>query len=209
MSLWSRIMDAVEALRAGEPLSVVFDRMRQRPERTVAFTIGVIALGAKLAKADGAVTRDEVTMFHDCETSELTLRQVRNHRESDLAPYALRMDVFGFDGSFLSLVVNLPDEALEGLRKRHLIRLDTLVQMEKPLAIFARLNIKHGPNTEQIVRELPLNAEQVKVEFDLAYSRLNEKRIEKVWLDLIFEAPEMNQVVLRDLTFSRRRRAAL
>ncbi len=77
------------------------------------------------------------------------------------------------------------------------------------MEIFARLNIKHGPNTEQIVRELPLNEEQVKVEFDLAYSRLNEKRIEKIWLDLIFEAPEMNQVILRDLTFSRRRRAAL
>lgn len=63
MSLWSRITDAIEALRAGESLGAVFDRLRVRPERTVAFTIGVIALGAKLAKADGAVTRDEVAMF--------------------------------------------------------------------------------------------------------------------------------------------------
>jgi DnaJ like chaperone protein len=63
MSLWSRIRDAVEALRAGEPLSAVFDRLRAPPERTVAFTIGVIALGAKLAKADGQVTRNEVAMF--------------------------------------------------------------------------------------------------------------------------------------------------
>ena len=61
----------------------------------------------------------------------------------------------------------------------------------------------------QLVRELPLNEEDVKVEFDLAYSRLNEKRIDKLWLDLIFEAPDMNQVVLRDLTFSRHRRAAI
>ena len=59
------------------------------------------------------------------------------------------------------------------------------------------------------MRELPLNKEEVRVEFDLAYSRLNEKRIEKIWLDLIFEAPDMNQVVLRDLTFARHRRAAL
>ena len=47
------------------------------------------------------------------------------------------------------------------------------------------------------------------VEFDLAYSKLNEKRVEKAWIDLIFEGPEMNQVVIRDLTFSRRPRAAL
>jgi hypothetical protein len=47
------------------------------------------------------------------------------------------------------------------------------------------------------------------VEFDLAYTKLNEKRVEKMWLDLIFEGPQMNQVVLRDLTFSRRKRAEL
>ena len=58
MSVWSRITDALEALRAGEPLSAVFDRLRTTPERSVAFTIGVIALGAKLAKADGTVTRE-------------------------------------------------------------------------------------------------------------------------------------------------------
>jgi Family of unknown function (DUF6478) len=152
---------------------------------------------------------DEVTLFHDCDFSELTLRQLRNIREEDLAPFGLRMDVFKFDGSFLSLVVDLPATAAKGLTRSHLLRLDTIIETEKPLEIFARLNIKHGPNTEQIVRELPLNEQDVLVEFDLAYSRLNEKRVERVWLDLIFEAPDMNQVILRDLTFVRYLRAAV
>lgn len=150
---------------------------------------------------------EEVTMFHDCAHSELTLRQLRNVREEDLAPFGLRMDVFRFSGSYLSLVVALPQAALTGLRKRHLIRVNTIIEMEKPLEIFARLNIRHGPNTEQIVRELPLNEEDVKVEFDLAYSRLNEKRVESAWLDLIFEGPQMNQVIFRDLTLARFPRA--
>jgi len=150
---------------------------------------------------------DELTLFHDCQQSELTLRQLRNTREADLAPYGLRMDVFNFDGSFLSLVLDLPEAAVSGLQRRHLIRMDTIVEMEKPLEIFARLNIKHGPNTEQIVRELPLHEEEIMVEFDLAYSNLNEKRIERGWIDLIFENPQMSQVILRDLTFSRRPRA--
>lgn len=152
---------------------------------------------------------DEVTLFHDCDFSELTLRQLRNSREADLAPFGLRMDVFKFDGSFLSLVVDLPPEAGKGLTRQHLIRVNTIIETEKPIEIFARLNIRHGPNTEQIVRELPLHEKDVMVEFDLAYSRLNEKRIERVWLDLIFEAPEMNQVIIRDLTICRLRRAAL
>ena len=149
----------------------------------------------------------EATVFHDCRISELTLRQLRNTKEADLAPFGVRMDVFRFDGSFLSLVLDLPDESVQGLKKKHVIRMDAIVELEKPLEIFARLNIKHGPNTEQIVRELPLNQDEVMVEFDLAYTKLNEKRTDRIWVDLIFEGPEMNQIILRDVTFSRRPRA--
>lgn len=153
---------------------------------------------------------DEVTVFHDCRVSELTLRQLRNDREEDLAAFGLRLDVFRFDGSFLSLVIDLPPEACEGLKKRHLLRVDMSVETEKPLEIFARLNVRHGPNVEQIVREVPQDGSRgLNIEFDLAYSKLNEKRVEKIWLDLIFEGPEMNQITLRDLTFARYPRAEL
>jgi len=91
MSLWSRITDAVEALRAGEPLSAVFDRLRAPPERSVAFTIGVIALGAKLAKADGMVTRDEVAVFRAVFTippgEEPHAARVFNLARQDVAGY--------------------------------------------------------------------------------------------------------------------------
>jgi Family of unknown function (DUF6478) len=152
---------------------------------------------------------DGATLFHDCRVSEITTRQIRNTREQDIAPFGLRMDVFHFDGSFLSLVLDLPEAAVNGLRTRHLLRLETIVEMEKPLEIFARLNIKHGPNVEQVVRELPLRDPEVMVEFDLFYTRLNEKRVERAWIDLIFEGPQLNQIVLRDVTISRRPRAEL
>ncbi len=152
---------------------------------------------------------EEVTVFHDCKISELTLRQIRNTREADLAPFALRIDVFKFDGSFLSVVIDAPKDACENLERRHIIRLNTIIDFEKPLEIFARLNIKHGPNTEQLVLELPLGQQDCMVEFDLGYSELNEKRIERMWLDLIFEGPEMNQVTIRDMTFCRYPRAEL
>jgi DnaJ like chaperone protein len=63
MSVWTRIRKALGALAAGEPLSAVFDRLRTAPERTAAFAIAVIALGAKMAKADGRVTVAEVAAF--------------------------------------------------------------------------------------------------------------------------------------------------
>ena len=65
MSIWTRITQALQALRSGESLSEVFAHLRTPPERSVGFTIAVIALSAKMAKADGLVTRDEVTAFRE------------------------------------------------------------------------------------------------------------------------------------------------
>ena len=92
MSIWTRISEALSALASGEGLSTVFDRLRTAPERSVAFTIAVIALGAKMAKADGQVTRDEVTAF----------REVFQIADTDAAGAArvfdlARTDVAGFD----------------------------------------------------------------------------------------------------------------
>ncbi len=161
------------------------------------------------AAANAASLDAETSLYHDCQISEVTLRQIRNTRASDLAPFGLRLDVFRFDGSFLSLSIKLPEAAVHGLRLRHLVRLDASVETEKPLQILARLNVRHGPNTEQMVLELPKGEGETSVEFDLAHLRINEKRIERAWVDLFFEVPEMNQVTLRDITLSRRPRAAL
>ncbi len=152
---------------------------------------------------------EEVSIFHDCKQSEITLRQLRNTREEDLAPFGLQMDVLNFDGGFLSLVMDLPLDAAAGVSRRHVIRMNAIMMLEKRIEVFARLNIKHGPNTEQIVAELPLESDDVMVEFDLAYADINERRVERLWLDLIFEGPAMNQVSLRDLTFCRYPRAEL
>ena len=152
---------------------------------------------------------DAVTIFHDCHISELILRQLRNTREDDLAPFGLRMDVFQFDGSFLSLASMLPPKSCKSLTRRHLLRMDANIETESPLKIFARLNVRHGPNTEQIVRELLLKDGKIMVEFDLAYINLNEKRVVSMWIDLIFDRPQMNQVTIRDMTFSRNLRAEL
>lgn len=65
MSLWTRIRDALEALSHGSSLADFFETLTRPPEKTVAFTIAVIGLGAKMAKADGVVTRNEVTAFRE------------------------------------------------------------------------------------------------------------------------------------------------
>jgi len=79
MSIWGKILGGAAGFALGGPLGALIgglaghavDRLRESgPEavdedatKRIAFTIGVIVLGAKMAKADGQVTRDEVAAF--------------------------------------------------------------------------------------------------------------------------------------------------
>ena len=79
MSFVGRLIAGARDLSFGGPLGALLERARRHvpswhlhgggeskdgdPRRRIAFTIAVIALGAKMARVDGAVTRDEVTAF--------------------------------------------------------------------------------------------------------------------------------------------------
>lgn len=116
MTIWTRIRESVAALTAGQPLSAVFDRLGGEPEHSVGFAIAVIALGAKMAKADGRVTVTEIAAF----------RRVFNippeGEEQAARVYNLaRTDVAGFDGYARRIARMFADDAqalrdlLEGL----------------------------------------------------------------------------------------------
>jgi len=106
MSLWSRIADAISALAQGENLSDVFNKLRTPPERSVAFAIAVIALGAKMAKADGLVTRDEVTAFREIFHIPKS-EETQAARVFDLA----RRDVTGYKTYARSIAAMFQDNA--------------------------------------------------------------------------------------------------
>jgi len=155
----------------------------------------------------GSALGDSVHLFHDCPLAEIGLRQRRNPGERGLPAFGVEVEVFGFRGSFLSLALELPDAAAQGLRARHLIRLETLAECERPLGLFARLNLQQGPNVAPILRQVSVERGERVVEFDLAGT--GAARVERLWLDLIFEAPAMNRITLRDVRLSRHPRAAL
>jgi len=77
MSVWGKLAGAAAGLAIGGPIGALLggvaghyaidrDQEQDGPaENQVAFTVGVIALGAKMAKADGVVTMDEVNAFKE------------------------------------------------------------------------------------------------------------------------------------------------
>jgi len=68
MSIWEKLAGAATEFVRGSPIGALLggDHKQDGPgEHQVAFTVGVIALGAKMAKADGIVTNDEVNAFKE------------------------------------------------------------------------------------------------------------------------------------------------
>ena len=79
MSIWATLVGGATGLVLGGPLGALLGALggdaagkgngaaedARDGTRSISFTIGVIALGAKMAKADGAVTIDEVTAFRE------------------------------------------------------------------------------------------------------------------------------------------------
>jgi DnaJ like chaperone protein len=65
MSIWTRIADVISAIGGSVAgfLQSIVTRDPAPPEKSLAFTIGMIALGAKMAKADGVVSETEIAAF--------------------------------------------------------------------------------------------------------------------------------------------------
>lgn len=174
---------------------------------------GKITPPAMAAPQHAQALGDELTLYHDCPHQALILRQSPNLRATDLAPYGVVLEILGFAGSYLSLSLDLPPELNESLGRNHVLRLDATLHSERPITVYGRLNVAQGPNTETVLRQLghPIEGRDCRraVEFDLGYADLSQRPVDKVWLDLIFEAPYMNCVSLTDAVLSRHPRAEM
>lgn len=93
MSIWTRIADVIQSIgeSVGSFLQAVIARNPTPPEKSVAFTIGMIALGAKMAKADGVVTESEIAafkqVFHIPESGLPAVARVFNLAKQDTAGF--------------------------------------------------------------------------------------------------------------------------
>src|SRR4029077_15734313 len=67
MSIWEKLAGATAELLRSGPMGAVLGGVngQEAGKDQLVFTVGVIALGAKMAKADGVVTRDEVNALKE------------------------------------------------------------------------------------------------------------------------------------------------
>ena len=85
MSIWGRLSAATHDLSLGGQISALLGfgptsqerKLYTEPDNEVPFTVGVIVLSAKMAKADGSVAADEVKAFQEAfKVSAALMKQV-------------------------------------------------------------------------------------------------------------------------------------
>ncbi|PLW75559.1 molecular chaperone DjiA [Cohaesibacter celericrescens] len=99
MSIWSQIGSLIDDIRHSETLAFVVEKMASAVKtvgdrfdrKQLTFTVAMIALSAKMAKADGVVTQDEInvfqTMFEIPEGEERNVVRMFNLFKQDVAGY--------------------------------------------------------------------------------------------------------------------------
>ena len=92
MTIWARLSETAQDIGGG--VAQLLSRASKKstaPEKSMAFTIGMIALGAKMAKADGVVTDDEVRafaqVFHVPAKDRAAVERVFNLAKQDVAGF--------------------------------------------------------------------------------------------------------------------------
>jgi DnaJ like chaperone protein len=127
MSIWGKITGAAAGLAVGGPIGALVggvaghfvidqdnDGQQAEQAKQVTFTIGVIALGAKMAKADGVVTRNEIEAFKEVfkipKGEAENVARIFNLAKQDVAGfelYARQLDrAFHADRQLLSTVLD-------------------------------------------------------------------------------------------------------
>ncbi len=105
MSIWGKLTGAAAGLAVGGPIGALLGSVAghlaidhgrsggSKHDKEVAFTVGVIALGAKMAKADGVVTRDEIEAFKEVfkvpRGEEHNVARIFNLAKQDVAGFEL------------------------------------------------------------------------------------------------------------------------
>ena len=173
MSIWGKLAGAAAGLAIGGPIGAllggvaghyVIDRDQEQDgpaENQVAFTVGVIALGAKMAKADGVVTDDEVNAFKEVfkvPPGEMTnVARIFNLAKQDVTGYEAFADQLAaiFKGNR-----KLLEDVLEGLfhiakadRVLHPNEVQFLAQVAKRFGIseteFSYIKARHAAPTKR------------------------------------------------------------
>ncbi len=151
----------------------------------------------------GTVLGPHVTLHHGGDGAQFSIEQTDDYGTG------LVFDFADFSSDFFSLAFEIPQDGVKDLGRQDLVRFALRTQTSEPFEAYARLNLCHGPNTEQIVRPINIGAGESFAEFDIFYTDYEQKRAANAWIDLIINDPAHKRITLEHVIILRRVRASL
>jgi DnaJ like chaperone protein len=139
MSIWTRISDVASNITGS--IAGAFSGGDKPPEKTVAFTIAMIALSAKMAKADGVVTGAEVKAFGEVfqvpENDRASVDRVFDLAKGDVAGFeSYAQQAAGLFGAGAGTLENVLDGLFHIAKADGAVHEDELVFLERVAEIF-------------------------------------------------------------------------
>jgi hypothetical protein len=151
----------------------------------------------------GTALGPHVTLHHGGDGAQFSIQQTDDYGAG------LIFDFGNFPSDFFSLAFEIPLEGVLGLGRQDLLRFILRTQANEPFEGYARLNLCHGPNTEQVVRMINIGVGESFAEFDIFYTDYEQKRATSAWIDLIINDPAHKRITLEEAIILRRARASL
>ena len=138
------------------------------------------------------------SVYHDCPLDEVLISQVRNLGSRFASPFGVRLEVFGFQGSFLSISIPVDFEAELQQEDHLMLRIELTSEVD--CGSYVRLNLEKGSQKEEQTLTAEKRDKYMYAEFDLATFQTNLDGTQRVWFDLSFDNYKHNAITIRDLS---------
>lgn len=132
----------------------------------------------------GSAIADDIRLYHDADARNVAIARIDD---------GLRLTVYQFRGSYLSLAVGVPGHVRARLRTGWRLIVGLTAEATRPITTFVRLNMGHRQGNGVLHEVLVVAAGARTAAFEPVAS---QPEWSSAWLDIIFSHPRMTEIDL-------------
>lgn len=157
--------------------------------------------------ASGASPGPGLSVYHDSDGGAFTLAQRPARGEGNALRYEMFFESYEFRGSYLSLVMGVPDHVRRP-KAGEVLAVEIDLAASRQVKAFMRLNMKATHTSDVLHADGTIGEGRARFEFDMSFAAFEPTEKDQLWLDIIFDRPRMVELSIRDLTLSLTSRGA-
>lgn len=157
--------------------------------------------------ASGLKPGDGLSVYHDSDGGAFTLAQRPARGKGNSLRYELFFESYEFRGSYLSLVMGVPDHVRRP-KAGEVLAVEIDLAASRHVKAFMRLNMKATQTSDVLHADGTIGEGRARFEFDMSFAAFEPTDQDQLWLDIIFDRPRMVEMSIRDLTLSLTSRGA-